>query len=169
MPAAVHPAQRLWYGVKVNDETDCWEWTKSKNHQGYGIFGVCGRNVRVHRFAYELLVGDIGEGLLVCHRCDNTSCINPSHLFLGTHKDNAVDRKVKGRSGPSYRKRVTEETGMCISGRHQRTHENIIHTKQGWRICRKCENERQNNRYRANRHKAGAVVATHSYTPDVIL
>ena len=169
MPAAVHPAQRLWYGVRVNDKTNCWEWTKNKNPQGYGMIGVYGRLVRTHRFSYELMVGDIPTGLLVCHKCDNPSCINPAHLFLGTHKDNAADRQAKGRGGPSHVARVTQETGRCMSGRHERTEENIFYSKEGWKVCRLCRAERQNRYYRERRKKAGAVVATHSYTPDVQL
>lgn len=84
----------------------CVEWTAAMNPNGYGAFmslrpdGVY-RCVPSHRRAYELFVGEIPKGMLVCHRCDNRSCVNPQHLFLGTYRDNTQDMLRKGRNRPT--------------------------------------------------------------------
>lgn len=81
-------------------ENGCWEWVGSKkkgNTYSYGIIVVGGKNIRVHRAAYEVFVGPIPIGMFVCHKCDFPLCINPEHLFLGTHQDNMNDAFSKGR------------------------------------------------------------------------
>jgi hypothetical protein len=91
---------------------DCWQWMNSKGSGGYGLFCFKGRLQGAHRVSYQLYVGDIPKGMHVCHRCDNPSCVNPSHLFLGTALDNAHDRDKKGRcqSGENhYRAKLTEK------------------------------------------------------------
>lgn len=77
-------------------ENSCWEWTGSKNGLGYGQFPFEGEN-KAHRVAFRLFVGPITDGLYVLHKCDNRSCVNPSHLFLGTQSDNIHDMMDKGR------------------------------------------------------------------------
>src|SRR5258708_7787002 len=92
------------YGKYIKrGENDCWLWCAGKTHDGYGRFNYRNKNnkskhIMAHRFMWELINGAIPEGLLVLHSCDNPSCVNPKHLFLGTHVDNMQDMVSKGRA-----------------------------------------------------------------------
>lgn len=81
---------------------DCWKYTGSKDRNGYGNMGIYknGKTIHClsHRISYEMFTGKlIPKGICVCHKCDNPSCVNPNHLFLGTVQDNMKDRDNKGR------------------------------------------------------------------------
>jgi hypothetical protein len=91
-------ASRFW--AKVEKQAECWIWTASTNGRGYGQLGRGGRGdgyVYAHRYSWELSNGSIPNGMSVLHRCDQSRCVNPDHLFLGTQKDNMRDASRKGR------------------------------------------------------------------------
>lgn len=97
--------QRILSRVDIVGE--CWIWNGAKKGSGlksYGHLTVGSRTdgsrktVSAHRFSYEAFIGGIPDGYYVCHTCDTPSCVNPSHLFIGTHQDNVNDRELKGRN-----------------------------------------------------------------------
>lgn len=101
-PKIVPLSVRFW--AQVNKTDTCWEWT-SKTVVGYGVIKLTpsfrGEKVKrqgAHRVSWELHNGPIPDGLWVLHRCDNRRCVNPDHLFLGTHGDNMRDMVEKKRS-----------------------------------------------------------------------
>lgn len=79
------------------EKTKCWIWSRSCIKQGYGQFYIGRKSIRAHRYSYLIFKGDIENNLLVCHSCDNPSCVNPSHLWLGTTQENTKDMIKKGR------------------------------------------------------------------------
>lgn len=81
----------------------CWIWTAGWfNTTGYGAVSIGSKTIGAHRAAYEVYVGAIPKGMCVLHRCDQRLCVNPKHLWIGTHADNAADRQRKGRGGRSF-------------------------------------------------------------------
>lgn len=85
--------------VRVPDLGPCWEWDGNRTPKGYGQCSIGNRRTRgAHRVSYEVNVGPISPGMVICHRCDNPPCINPAHLFQGTHADNFADMFAKGRA-----------------------------------------------------------------------
>ncbi len=87
----------LEFWTHTDRDADCWNWIGSKNDAGYGKLWFTSKFWLAHRFSYTIHCGEIPAGLLVCHHCDNPSCVNPEHLFLGTQKDNMIDCGSKGR------------------------------------------------------------------------
>ena len=98
----LNPKERLDKFVTIDLKSQCWIWTGSKNKKNYGCIHFKGKTRIAHRLAYELYKGQIPKGLLVCHNCDNPSCINPDHLFLGTNQDNSNDKFSKNREKILY-------------------------------------------------------------------
>jgi hypothetical protein len=93
-------AERFWSKVDKSGGPDaCWPWTAGMFETGYGMFWLDGKVRKTHQVAYELTYGPIPDELNVLHKCDNYSCCNPTHFFIGTHQDNMEDRNNKGRVG----------------------------------------------------------------------
>lgn len=97
----VTPEERFW--SKVNKSAKCWTWTGVMNDDGYGLFSHLRKNVRAHRFAWELLVGEIEGGKQLDHRCRNHACVRPDHLRLATNKQNAEHLGMRATNTSGYR------------------------------------------------------------------
>jgi hypothetical protein len=90
--------ERFLEKVSPEDTNNCMLWLSGTSPDGYGKFKIdVGKTVRAHRYMWELVNDFIPNGLCVCHHCDNPLCVNPKHLFLGTSKDNTIDKVSKGR------------------------------------------------------------------------
>ena len=145
-------ADREKFFNKVFKTNACWNWIGAKSDRDYGQIVINGRNTKAHRFSFELHFGEIPKGLCVLHKCDNPTCVNPSHLFLGTLRDNQIYASMKGRSNDGGARLKTH----CIHG-HKFTKKNTrinfskkaVNTR-GYRKCRTCDRVRA-RKYRASK------------------
>lgn len=99
--AKIPPKERFEQKVMRDPNSGCWLWEGNVNNTGYGTFNPVGRGgktLKAHRFSYATYRTEIPPGLCVLHKCDVPSCVNPDHLFLGTHTENMRDMAAKGRS-----------------------------------------------------------------------
>lgn len=101
---------RFWSRVQKTEK--CWNWNSKSSH-GYGSFpyfknGVL-KNYRAHRVSWMISNGDIPQGKVICHKCDNPSCVRPDHLFLGTQRENILDMVSKGRGGWNPNNKLNHE------------------------------------------------------------
>ena len=128
----------------VDKTATCWLWTGAQNGRGYGQFWDGSKKVYAHRFAYELLVGPIPDGLELDHvaalGCVNRHCVNPAHLEPVTHAVNTL------RGGTIARRR-SEQT-HCIHG-HPFDETNTCIAKDGTRYCRRCKADSEARRRRS--------------------
>lgn len=126
-------------------EAGCWLATTWWDKDGYGRTSD---HLLMHRASYERHVGQIPEGMLVCHKCDTPACVNPEHLFLGTNRDNILDMVSKGRHYET--KRTHCPHGHAYSG------SNVRVNNRGQRLCITCTKART-KKYDAARRSAQAV------------
>lgn len=92
---------RFW--SKVNKTETCWLWVGTMRDTGYGIFSVKNVSHRAHRWSWEMLVGEIPEGMYIDHRCMNKACVKPEHLRLATHKENSEHLAPRSTNTSGYR------------------------------------------------------------------
>lgn len=105
---------RFWAKVDKRGSDECWPWTANRDGDGYGQLTVLEGDRRTtekaQRVSWRLANGPIPDGMLVLHRCDNPPCVNPAHLFLGTHRDNVADCDAKGRRAQAtFDRRAADE------------------------------------------------------------
>ena len=121
---------------------ECWEWSGYIAVTGYGQLRYAKKLRYAHRVSYELNVGEIPDGMCVCHKCDNRSCVNPAHLWIGTKSDNQRDMKEKGRAhGPLGGVRLTDEdvreirasveNNCALARRYGVSHSHVSRVKRG--------------------------------------
>lgn len=135
--------------------TPCILWWGTIHHTGYGQHsfrrGDKTFSIRAHRLIWEECFGEIPEGLVVRHKCDNPPCVNPEHLELGTYGDNNRDRVDRGRD-------AKKSQTHCVHG-HEFTEDNTYVKKNGSRICNTCNRIRSRDRYQ-QRKKTQCMLAS---------
>lgn len=143
--------QRFALQVEVGD--GCWTWLGSRTQQGYGRLMIETKVVAAHCAAWRMFRGPIPIGMYVCHHCDNPSCVKPSHLFLGTPKDNIQDCALKGR---------LPRSGAIVCPRgHPYGHQAIRNSRSPDhmenRVCRICVRDRyrQTSQYKGGKYTCG--------------
>jgi hypothetical protein len=94
----INTAADFWAKVDKAGPNGCWLWTGTKVRLGYGQFRMRNKRWQTHRLAYVLTYGPVPADKFVCHKCDNPTCCNPDHMFVGTPADNMIDKMNKGRA-----------------------------------------------------------------------
>ncbi len=107
--------ERFWSKVHRGGPNECWQWLGHVDRDGYGKFRLPTAWTRAHRLMFSLHHKIDPGPMFVCHTCDTPGCVNPSHLWLGTNKDNLRDASAKGRtcSGDAHWQRKTPERRLC--------------------------------------------------------
>lgn len=143
---SISPTDRLKQLIFIDEITGCWNFTGTKDKNGYGRFTVKSitRSSRAHRLSYLLFVGNIPEGMCVCHHCDNPSCVNPNHLFLGTIRDNNLDKTIKNRvpKGTDHKhhgtnhpsSKINEETVKSIRKSFDEEHKSLAQLSRDYNL-----------------------------------
>jgi hypothetical protein len=154
---------RFFKKVHRSGDGGCWLWTGRKDAKGYGRIAFDGITGRAHRLSFKIFNGSLPLGKVICHSCDNPSCVNPAHLFVGTVSDNAVDSAQKHRNIMQTNPELNHQSAKthCKRG-HEYSGENLYTLKpegRKGRRCRECMREnyekyRDEGRYR----KAAAII-----------
>jgi hypothetical protein len=129
---------------KVDKTESCWLWKGALSSRGYGSFSVDGKIKSAHRYSYEMNKGKIPEGMHVCHSCDVRNCVNPEHLWVGTHSDNMKDMVSKDRQGYSMRTQT-----HCRKGHDFSVYGFKTFTRKNGKVekyCRECKKISDSNR-----------------------
>lgn len=128
--------------VDKNGNNGCWNWTGNILKTGYGSFSAkrsTGKTWRAHRFAWIIHGNELKEALELCHTCDNRKCVNPSHIWQGSRKENMQDMRIKNRN-PLWIKT------HCKHG-HELNSENTFKRYDGFRECLICSKETKRRWY----------------------
>jgi hypothetical protein len=121
--------KRFWSCVNKTDS--CWLWTSTVNSSGVARFSIGQKQHQASRVSWLIHNGPFDLSLFMCHKCDNPRCVNPDHLFLGTHLDNMADMRAKGRSVNANALKTHCKHGHPLSGSNLRF-------KKGGRYCGEC-------------------------------
>ena len=144
-----NPVERFNQRYTINEETGCWEWQgATETSGGYGYLTIDTKRIKAHRFSYKLHNGELVEGLVIMHSCDNRICVNPAHLTQDTNEANIKDMWNKGRGRPGTG--TYSLGGTCRKG-HLLTEDTLMVFKNGVHKCRTCWNaKRRDNRKKNN-------------------
>lgn len=147
--------QRFEASYTPEPNTGCWLWTRFTDKDGYGFINTCtikykSNSTRAHRLSYSLFKGAIPKGMCVLHKCDQPSCVNPEHLFLGTHRDNQWDKVHKGR----HHNQIKVTCKVCLGPLEKlKGHRS--------RRCRACYNKNAlKNYYRRRKENESTTITT---------
>lgn len=131
--------ERFWSHVNVSGSDSCWPWTAWKNDRGRGYTTYKGKNISAPRMAWMIHNNkEIPTGMMACHSCDNPSCCNPGHIWIGTCADNLRDAALKHRM-PSGDRHYHGKQDRCFRG-HAFNTSNTDIKYNGERICKTCRN-----------------------------
>jgi DNA-binding Lrp family transcriptional regulator len=154
--------KQFWRYVNPEPNCGCWLWSGSCSRLGYGELRVAGRSKRATHVALELDGRPVPRGMHACHSCDFPPCVNPAHLFIGTHKENMADSAAKGRaSKPPISQPGQGVQEFCLRG-HPLFGDNLYVGVKG-RHCRECVRFHK----RAYRARLAAAGLTTRRTPRV--